>query len=101
MKTEDHIEKRINEFIEREKSTEHNPFLAARIMVLISEKPEQSGWLNRKVQVAVIAAGILLAIFTGIREGEIGQPSREKQSYAVMNDQQMEDFELLNQIINE
>lgn len=101
MKTEDHIEKRINEYIEREKSTEPNPFLATRIMALISEKPEQAHWLSRKTQVAIIAAGVLLAIFTGIREGEIGYPAREKQSYAIVNDHQMEDFELLNQIINE
>jgi len=94
MKAEDYI----NEYIDREKQTEHNPYLATRIMAKI-ELPKNK--IPRIFRYAAVAASISLVIMMGIVIGN-SYTSLPKQYAGInINDSEMENFTLYNSDGNE
>jgi hypothetical protein len=99
MKTErDKSEQYIDELINREKLTEHNPYLTARIMSRI-ENPLQKP-VNRWQTIAV-AASIVFAIVSGIGLGNSYSSTSDNISGLNINDSQIENFSLYNTDSNE
>jgi len=97
MKTEPRkTEQYIDEFINKEKQTEHNPYLASRIMLGI-ENPMQKTF-NSWQKIAV-AASIVFAIASGIGLGNSYTSDNLDGLY--VNDSQIENFSLYNTDSNE
>ena len=94
MKTDHYIDELIN----REKQTEHNPYLATRIMSRI-ENPLQKP-VNRWQTIAV-AASIVFAIASGIGLGNSYSSTSNNMSGLNVNDSQIENFSLYNTDSNE
>lgn len=99
MKTNpDKIDQFIDEFINKEKQTELNPYLATRIMSRI-ENPMQKP-VNRWQTIA-IAASIIFAIVSGIGLGNSYTSNSDNAGRLYVNDSQIENFSLYNTDSNE
>ena len=94
MKTDDYL----NKFIEREKQTEPNPYLATRIMANI-EAPIQKK--QGVFQYIAVAASISLVITMGVVIGNSYAPAHEKYAVLNINDSEIENFALYNSDSNE
>lgn len=82
----------IDRFVEKERSSEFNPFLPARVMVRINEPVVQKSMFHPAVKLAMVAAGIVGAVACGIVVGSTySQPSMNEQAL-VVNDNQIENF---------
>ncbi|MDR3653821.1 MAG: hypothetical protein P4L34_12740 [Paludibacter sp.] len=94
METEDYI----NEYINREKQQEHNPYLATRIMEKI-EAPKHK--IPRFFQYTAVAASISIAVIMGIVIGDSYAPIQKKYTGLNINDSEIENFALYNSDSNE
>lgn len=94
MKTENYID----ELIYREKQTEHNPYMATRIMSRI-ESPMQKH-VNRW-QVIALAASVAVAVVLGIGLGNSYTSTSDNISGLYVNDSQIENLSLYNTDNNE
>jgi hypothetical protein len=84
MKTEDYI----NQFIEKEKEIEPNPFLSTRIMASIDKKRTVHSipiW-----QTVIAVASISLVIFTGFQLSNLYNPTSAQEKGLVINDSHIE-----------
>jgi len=94
MKTDNYI----NEFIDREKLTEPNPYLATRIMAKIeAPKHKKQGVF----QYMAVAASISLVITMGVVIGNSYTPAHENYAVLNINDSEIENFALYNSNGNE
>ena len=89
MKTDHYIDELIN----KEKQTEHNPFLATRIMSRI-ENPMQKP--VKRWQTIAVAASIVFAIVSGIGLGNSYISSSDQMDGLYVNDNRIENFSLYN-----
>ena len=89
MKTDHYIDELIN----KEKQTEHNPFLATRIMSRI-ENPMQKP--VKRWQTIAVAASIVFAIVSGIGLGNSYTSTTDNISGLFVNDSQIENLSLYN-----
>jgi len=94
MKTDDYI----SQFIEREKNTAHNPYLATRIMAKI-EAPKYK--THGVVQYIAVAASIALVVMMGMVLGNSYTSSPEQYAGININDREIENFALYNTDDNE
>ena len=94
MKTDDYI----NELIDREKQTEHNPYLATQIMAKI-EAPKQK--MQGIFSYIAVVASISLVITMGIVIGNSYTPVYEKYATLNINDSEIENFTIYNSNGNE
>lgn len=98
MKTETYI----NEFIDREKQTEHSPFLATRIMSGIEAVVAEPAF--RKIllwQKLAVAASFLLVVASGVAVGNKFTPKSDSYAELNVNDSQIENFTFYNAENNE
>lgn len=89
MKTDHYIDELIN----KEKQTEHNPFLATRIMSRI-ENPTQKP--VKRWQTIAVAASIVFAIVSGIELGNSYNSNSDQMDGLYVNDSRIENFSLYN-----
>jgi len=89
MKTDDYIK----EYVEREKQTEHNPYLATRIMAKL-QTPKRK--IPGVLQTMAVAASIAGVVMMGIGIGNSYTPVSEKYAGININDSEIENFELYN-----
>ncbi len=94
MKIDDYI----NDFVEKEKLTEANPFLATRIMskIEVSEKRITPVW-----QKLLVAASVAFVIITGIGIGSTYSNAGVKNTALNVNDNQIENLTYYKSIDNE
>lgn len=84
MKTEDYID----QFIEKEKQLEPNPYLATRVMLSIGKKDiiqKKPVW-----HTIIAAASISLVIFTGLQISNLHNPASSQEKGLVINDSHIE-----------
>jgi len=94
MKTNDYI----NGFIDREKKTKYNPYLATRIMAKIeSPKHKTIGF----IRYATVAASITLVITLGVVIGNTHNSGSKEYARLNINDSDIENFSLYNSNENE
>jgi hypothetical protein len=102
MNSQKDIHHLLENFIAEESSTPSNPFLSTRIMAAINKKrSDQLVVISPVWRTAVVAASLLIAVFTGIATGSLYQSKNEVTDMVLMNDDSMENFSLYNQIGNE
>lgn len=89
MKTDHYIDELIN----KEKQTEHNPFLATRIMSRI-ENPTQKP--VKRWQTIAVAASIVFVIVSGIELGNSYISNSDQMDGLYVNDSRIENFSLYN-----
>ncbi|MEO7488535.1 MAG: hypothetical protein ABIU77_15605 [Ferruginibacter sp.] len=102
MDSKKNIDHLIESFVAEERNTPFNPFLSTRVLAAISKK--ESGRLvvfSPLWKTAVIAASVLVAVFTGIAAGSLYQSKNDRADMVLMNDDSMENFGIYNQIGNE
>ncbi|MEI6752228.1 MAG: hypothetical protein WCK78_03580 [Paludibacter sp.] len=94
MKTDEYI----NEFINREKQIEPNPYLATRVMAKIeTTKQKKLGVF----QYIAVAASISLVITMGVVIGNSYTPAHDNYARLNINDSEIENFALYNSDGNE
>jgi len=94
MKTDDYI----NEFVEREKQTEHNPYLATRIMAKLQTPKHKIPGVLQTIAVAASIAGMVVM---GIVIGNSYTSVSEQYAGLNINDSEIENFVLYNTESNE
>ena len=94
MKTDDYID----EFIDREKKIEHNPYLATRIMAKI-EFPKHK--LPAFIRYTAVAASISLVVMMGIVIGNNYTTVPKQYAGININDSELENFIQYNTDDNE
>lgn len=95
----DHL---IENYVAEERETAFNPFLPTRIMAAIESKQRERLVAFSPVwRTAFVAAGLFVAVFTGIAAGSLYQSKGDAANIVLMNDSSMENFALYNQIGNE
>lgn len=96
------IHQLIENLIEKERNTEANPFLSTRIMGAIEKRDFTEVKLVSPVwKAAVVAFGLVAAVFSGVAAGSLYQTKSTKPDIVVMNDDSMENFGFYNEIGNE
>ena len=94
MKTDDYI----NEFIDKEKKIEHNPYLATRIMAKIEVPTHKIPGIFRYT---AVAACISVVVMMGIVIGDSYTTVPKQYAGININDSEMENFTLYNSEGNE
>jgi hypothetical protein len=92
----------VDDFIQAERRTESNPFLATRIMAVLEQSQSQNTKrLSPVLKTILVGCSLAVTIFTGILAGNLYKSGNESASVMLMNDQQMEHFAFYNQIGDE
>lgn len=96
MSTKKDIQQLIENFIQKERDTDYNPFLSTRIMAVIDEKNYLE--IKRVVplwKLAILAASLVTGVFAGVGVGNLYQTKDASSSIILMNDGRMENFDLI------
>ncbi|MDD3787201.1 MAG: hypothetical protein PHO94_00725 [Petrimonas sp.] len=92
MKTEQYID----DFIKREKQTEHNPFLSTRVMAEIEKRQQPERRRTPVWQTVVVAASLAAVAFLGVSIGNSYQKSVSHEFTMNINDSQIENLGYYN-----
>ncbi|MBL7743681.1 MAG: hypothetical protein JNN00_09445 [Chitinophagaceae bacterium] len=102
MNTINNIDQLLEDFIKEERNTEPNPFLSTRIMAAVERRGgKQLLPLSPAWKIAVIAASLFVAVFSGITAGNLYQPKNNAADAVLINDDSIENFGWYAQIGNE
>ncbi len=102
MNSKKNIDQLIESFIAEERYATFNPFLSTRIMAAIDKQRTEILFVFSPAwRTAVIAVGLLMAVFTGIAAGSLYQSKNNAADTVLVNDESMENFAFYNQISNE
>lgn len=88
MKTEQYI----NDFVNREKQTEMNPFLSTRVMVEIEKREQPEKRTISIWQIVVVAASLVAVMFLGINIGNSYVENSQPKTALNINDSQLENL---------
>lgn len=89
----DDLQNMVDRFVEKERSTESNPFLSTRVMAKINVPLVERTALHPGLKLAMITAGIIGAVAGGIVLGSAyAQPTMDKPAL-VVNDSRIENFD--------
>jgi hypothetical protein len=102
MENNNNIHSLIEGFIQEERNTVFNPFLSTRILAIIDKNTDAEVTPVFMVwKTALLAFSLVVAVFAGITTGNLYQTKNNISDVVLMNDNQMENFDIYIQLGND